>query len=502
MHDESGFANLAVLNVQPRFIVVLPRIESLATSGCCKLMNSLSNSLVKSKIWLLQDPIRWLRPMLVMGVLLISVALPMTGSERLVQLAIALIVGIGATLFLLQMPALGLVLVMLGGIVVPFTGPSGINLAVIGIAGLLGLWVIDMVVYRRKITLVSSRPVRPLLLLVLVAITAFFVGQLPWFLNASPAPLDAQIGGLAIFVLCVGAFLLVAHQINDVRWLQLLVFSFLALAGLHIAGWIIPGVGPLSNPLFPNGTVNNGMFWVWLVAMAFSQAFINRKLHPAWRILLGVLTIATLFVGFFWNRDWKSGYLPPIVTVAAIFGLRYWRVGLVMLITGYIPAGYLFTQAVTSDAYSYGTRMDALKIMLEVIKKNPLTGLGPANYYWYVPLYRIRGYYSIFSSHNQYLDLLAQTGILGLACALWFAGEVGLLGWRLRNRVPVGFAQAYVYGALGGLVGTLAAGALADWFIPFVYNIGFAGFRVSVLPWLFLGGLVSLEQIYAQKVES
>jgi hypothetical protein len=41
----------------------------------------------------------------------------------------------------------------------------------------------------------------------------------------------------------------------------------------------------------------------------------------------------------------------------------------------------------------------------------------------------------------------------------------------------------------------VATGMLGDWVLPFVYNIGLAGFRASVLGWLFLGGLVSLEQI-------
>jgi len=36
---------------------------------------------------------------------------------------------------------------------------------------------------------------------------------------------------------------------------------------------------------------------------------------------------------------------------------------------------------------------------------------------------------------------------------------------------------------------------LADWFLPFVYNIGFAGFRTSALAWMFLGGLVALESM-------
>ena len=35
-----------------------------------------------------------------------------------------------------------------------------------------------------------------------------------------------------------------------------------------------------------------------------------------------------------------------------------------------------------------------------------------------------------------------------------------------------------------------------DWVLPFTYNIGLSGFRTSMLAWMFLGGLVSIEQIY------
>jgi len=58
-----------------------------------------------------------------------------------------------------------------------------------------------------------------------------------------------------------------------------------------------------------------------------------------------------------------------------------------------------------------------------------------------------------------------------------------------------GLANAYVYAVLGGLAGTLVAALLVDWVLPFVYNIGMNGFRGSMLAWIFMGGLVSLEQI-------
>jgi hypothetical protein len=122
-------------------------------------------------------------------------------------------------------------------------------------------------------------------------------------------------------------------------------------------------------------------------------------------------------------------------------------------------------------------------------------GLGFANYYWYTPLFPIRGYAVSFNSHNNYIDLVAQCGLVGLVLLFWFFWELGRLGWWLRERVPVGFAQAYVYGALGGLAGTIVVATLGDWVLPFFYNVGLDGFRSSMLGWLFLGGLVCLEQM-------
>jgi hypothetical protein len=150
---------------------------------------------------------------------------------------------------------------------------------------------------------------------------------------------------------------------------------------------------------------------------------------------------------------------------------------------------------VSSEDYSVSTRLDAWLILAQIIKFSPILGLGFANYYWYTPLFPIRGYAVSFNSHNNYVDIVAQTGLVGLVFFLWFLWEVGRLGWRLRERVPEGFAQAYVYGTLGGLVGTVVIGMFGDWVLPFFYNVGLIGFRTSMLSWLFLGGLVSLKQI-------
>ncbi len=97
------------------------------------------------------------------------------------------------------------------------------------------------------------------------------------------------------------------------------------------------------------------------------------------------------------------------------------------------------------------------------------------------------------SSHNNYVDLFAHFGIVGLAIFIWFAIEVARLGLKLHARFTSGFAAGYVNAMLAAGASSLVIMLLADWILPFVYNIGFGGFQASVLMWLFMGGLVTLD---------
>ena len=193
--------------------------------------------------------------------------------------------------------------------------------------------------------------------------------------------------------------------------------------------------------------------------------------------------------------------MSSFVCIAAIIAARSWRAGLALVPVAILSALYLWSGLVSTDEYSISTRFDAWAIMGQIIKINTLWGLGFANYYWYTPLFPIRGYAVSFNSHNNYVDIVAQMGLAGLVCFIWILWEVGRLGWGLRKQVPDGFTKAYVYGALGGLAGMVVAGMLGDWVLPFFYNIGLTGFRASMFGWLFLGGLVSLEQMKLSPVK-
>jgi hypothetical protein len=454
-------------------------------------------------------PIRWLRQIQVqktpnrllslfaIGFLLVNIALAYLALQRQLAIALYLFLGIGIFVLFLRWPPLGLIVASLAGVVVPFLGPSGLNITMILVGLLLGLWLLDMVVYQRQIKLVPSRPLWPLIAFLVVSIISFGIGQLHWFTFVNQAPLGAQLGGLSLVVLSVGTFLLVANQMHDMIWLKRMTWAFLAMAAFSFfTKSILPELGITAGEFLPS---MGSVFIIWLVAIAFSQALINHDLHPIWRFALGGLVLVNIYFHFFLRFDFKSGWVPLFVCIATIIGFRSWRVGLVLFPIGLFLIVILTSGSVASENYSLTTRLEAWTILLQIIKVNPVLGLGFANYYWYTPLFPIQGYDVSFNSHNNYVDIVAQTGLVGLSFFLFFLWRIGKLGWQLRERAPSGFALAYVYGALGGLAGMIVSGMLGDWVLPFFYNVGLNGFRSSMLGWLFLGGLVSLEQMLVKE---
>jgi O-antigen ligase len=447
--------------------------------------------------WVTQHYLLLLQVAICLAVVLASLLL----ASRPTIIPLVLIAGAVGAFVILRWPLLGLVGIIVGGLVVPVgigTGSeSEINPSILLIVLLLGITVLEAIKDRR-LEWGKSRTILPLMAFLGASVISFLVGQLPWFYT-SPSPIRAQLGGFGIFVLSAAAFLLTMRMVKELRWLERLTWVFLCLVAVYMLGQILPPLGSLVSRLYLVSAVGS-LFWVWSMALAFSQAVFNRQLRMEWRLALLALVGLTMFIAMTRNLGWTSGWAPALVAIGVIMLVGAPKIGIplavlggvVMLLRSSIVSGLL---NVGDNAYSELTRLQAWSILFDIIKVSPIVGFGPANYYSYTPLFSIMGYHVKFNSHNNYVDLLAQTGILGTACFLWFSVEVGRVGWQLRARVPEGFAQAYVYAALGGLAGTLVAGMLGDWVLPFVYNIGLAGFRASVLGWIFMGGLMALEQM-------
>jgi hypothetical protein len=433
------------------------------------------------------------------GLAALCLYLPGAVYEDLLGRALGIVAAVLFSLVILHRPQYGFYLLSVIGALIPLSVesyfPDGISPSILLAPLTIGAWLSYVVSRPAGSRCNLSPPARPAILLLIAATLAAGVGQYPWF-HVPAAPLRAQAGALGLFLFSGGVFLAAQDLFRDRRMLRSLTWIFLAGAAVRLLLLLTPLPAALSVDVIASGTIGS-VFWVWLVSIALSQALLNDELGPGWRMLCLLLVAAAAYLTFYEWRDWASGWLPAAVSSVTILLLAGPR-RMLMLAVLSIPIAVWQVDAIwnavwTGDqAYSYVTRVEALRTLGKLGVASPIFGLGPANYYYYTPAFPLLGWYVHFSSHNNYVDIFLQTGALGLFAFLWFAVASGRLSLRLARQLPGGFDRAYAAGAAGGLLGTLAAGALGDWVIPFVYNVGVRGFAVSVLAWIFLGGAAAI----------
>ena len=432
---------------------------------------------------------------------------------------LALIAGGMAGVLLLARPALGLPALVLAALVVPLEFGTGtevrLNPVTLLLPAVAALWLLDGA-RRRELRFAPSPVNRPLLLFLEASLLSLLVGRATWdpLVPVKDNFLLVQLAQWAIFAFSALAFWLTANLAEDEKTLWRLTACFLLVGGgvAVLRAW--PGLGGLVGR-FTTVAFIRAPFWVLLAALAGGQLLWNRGLSLPWRLFLGAVLLATLAYAFVEQREAVSNWVGVAAVAGALVWLRWprWRWPIVAIIAVLIALGILFPsiyQFAGGDAEwqgSGGSRLALIERVVGVTLRNPLTGLGPAAYRPYAnmaPLQYGRAYWTnpAINSHNNYVDLFAHGGLLGLGLFLWFMAEVAWLAWRLRRRLQGGFVAGYVNGMLAAWAGVMVVMLLLDWFLPFVYNVGFLGFQASVLVWLFLGGLVVLENQVKVKAET
>jgi hypothetical protein len=404
-----------------------------------------------------------------------------------------------------QCPVWALIALMSSGLIAPLAleriAGARLNIAFLLMPALVTFWLFRRIregAARAKDPVIS----RPLGLWLVSIVLAFLLGNLPWF-PAPHAPLTAQLAGLAMFLYSGCLLLMTADTICTPEKLQKIVNTFFLLAAFRMVLLLVPPASllPLSvvDVLFPSAPLGS-MFWTWLMALTFGQLIANRELTLSARLGLMMLLCGAVYCTFSTGRDWASGWLPGFI--ACYVALTISKPRLALLVTLLLTFAFLFFAAgiwdrvYTQDQqYSLSTRVDAGRVLLQLFLANPVVGFGPANYYHYTPILPIRGWYVHFSSHSTYLDLLLQCGVLGLLTFIWLLGAGFKTAWALCARSGTGFLRGFAIGATGGMVGTAFAGLLGDWIIPFVYNVGIAGFRTSIFFWIFFGCVLSVRRL-------
>jgi O-antigen ligase len=388
-----------------------------------------------------------------------------------------------------------------------------VNVVVAAVPLLCAFWLLRKLRLREPLVLDRRVSVAMLGLLV-VATLGWALGNLNWD-QAYPRPaglLAVQAGQWAIFAVSVAAFFLGTQQ--SPRALTWFTWAFLGLGVVVLLGRYGGPLAAVFRPIVAAGADGNGIFYVWFTAMAGGQGLFNHRLNRKLRALLLVLAAATPILGFAFNTQWSTSWLPPLFVLVILVWLRSQRGSLLVLLA--LTVGMIAFSGFILDYYdwelereiSIGGRFELWESVWNLALQRPILGLGLTNYHHYhrfIPLLTDHGawYEPNVNSHNLYLDLFAQLGLVGVMVFGWAMVQLASLGGGVRRLVdPGSFAAGYANGALAGLAGTLLASIIVEWFLPFVYNVGFPGLRFSALSWVFLGGLVALRTAHGRGVDA
>lgn len=250
-----------------------------------------------------------------------------------------------------------------------------------------------------------------------------------------------------------------------------------------------------------------GVFGIWFVSLSWANATMNDRLPRFVRIVLGASAFGWLLMAITREGVWVSGWLPVFLALWLVSFMAGPRVAVPVTLTGIIGIlayssffYYLLVTAQVDEGSLSGQfgRFELWKRALLFAQDYIVFGSGPAGYALYYVTFLPD---QAMSTHSNYIDILAQTGIAGIASFAALLGGLLVLGvrtWRTLTDTADRTLCAAVLGALPALMFSLWFG---DWLIPFVYNQTIAGFDHSVYSWLMLAALCGLMAQQRQQQE-
>ncbi|MGE3508972.1 MAG: O-antigen ligase family protein [Vicinamibacterales bacterium] len=384
-------------------------------------------------------------------------------------------------------------LLLLTATLTPWSAVKGVTpaLALTLVATLVTIVATTLGSYRRSLPALGQR--RATLAFAVAALVSALLGWLgaeQEVVNVIRAEwIPVQAGQLAAIVMGPAALLLTARFLNTRQTLVWMVWSYVALTM----------VGLLASLTLGMETNLRGLILTWSAVLMLGQLLYNSDLRPGVRALLVVAFAVTMFVKVVLGLTWVSGWLPTLVGCTTIAAFRWPKSVLSAVLIGTLVI-VLAGDSLRSDydreyEESGATRLGKWTLVLgqPFVWNHALFGTGPANYAVYFTVYTPN---DRMSTHNNYLDIFLQLGIVGVVLVLVLLAAIARLALRLsRDRLDDPFLTAYARSSLGGIAAVVVAMGLGDWFTPFVFNQGLAGFSWTVQSWIFFGALCAIPAV-------
>jgi hypothetical protein len=460
-------------------------------------------------------PVKWIRVAIVLALLAISALLGWRApSMAYGGLGIeALVVGIVLVMALIaafRYIEFGVFAIVLTAFFVRFTLPTGtasrIPASMLLTGLMVGVWFIYMFL-RHQVHFVPARSNLPLLGFVLVSMISYPWSWLSWrpeFWAYEPMFKFqiAQFGGLLAMTLLPASLFLSLNLLRDKKWVTRVLIALVIIALPEL-------IQRLSNrPLVFGGLgiSGPGLYHSWLVAILYAQLLFNQSLKVWQKVLFVVLILGWFYYGFVVMIKWISGWFPLMTSLVFLTYLKSKKAVVIAMLVLAIPfilsADYYYEHVIAESVRDDSNRLwlwQTILFDLTLTKAGIVFGAGPAGYTPYFMTYYPG---QSMSAHNNYVDIIAETGIVGTFFFFWFLYETLRVGWKQSKELKDTELVAFNNGVLGGFVAMIGAMMLDDWFIPFVYNNGLPGFDMNVYAWIMIGMMLGLSKLKSASAPS
>jgi len=398
------------------------------------------------------------------------------------------------------------IIILITASVIPFYVSTGTASVVVDslllVLMISGVWVLRAIAIERKIV-IDKKPYNiPLFAYMIIVLISLAWGTFfrdPTVITWSSF-FKVQLATMIVMIMLPVTFLISANLIKD-GWVLRTMMVLMVVIGAYGYIFEIRNTNRFIRLFFERtglNVSNQGLFTMWVVVICVAIILYdkNQKLMP--KLVMAIIAGLWINYRFIKNISWLTGWLPPIVALGAILWMRSKKLFavavLILLIFSLININFLQTALLNEKSESGFTRLDAWKTNLLLTKDHFLFGTGPGGYAVYYMSYFPN---QAMATHNNYLDILSQTGIFGFSFFVIFFAIVAIEGYKLCQMIKGrgDYLEALANAAFAGTIGCIVAMGLGDWMVPFPYTQGIGAFDYILYSWLFLGTIFAIKKM-------
>jgi putative inorganic carbon (hco3(-)) transporter len=263
------------------------------------------------------------------------------------------------------------------------------------------------------------------------------------------------------------------------------VYSYLGNPNL-LAGYLLPAICLSAMAMLVwKGRLRQVLAGVMLVCNVICMALTGSRGGWIGTVVAGFVLLLLLLI---W---WQEKFPQKLRAIAGPAVLMF-AGGTLMLVVLAVPAlrNRVLTMFLGSGDSSNSFRINVWKAVIKMIQARPVLGIGPGNdaFNAVYPLYQ-QARYTALSAYSILLEVLVETGLIGLVAFLWMLGTSVQMGWQRLNQLRLQAAQGvkdpqvfWLVAAIASFFGMLGHGIVDTvWYRP----------QVNTLWWLMLALIAS-----------